>query len=178
LAPRHDPFRHWIEGRELASWNWIDLGTFIGPKKLEMVWLALVRGAAQITAVPRNAGTPFAVRVVIQPPAGVTPNVGYLVKGVVDGVVCAFQAQTNRTNLAEIAARVSSLVPAQPDEIAALLTNQARAVLGIAPRLVHLRSTGVIWAPADDQCVAGELLAADPAGPSWRITGRVLELSQ
>jgi hypothetical protein len=37
LASRHDPFAHWIEGRELASWSWIDLGRFEGPKKLEQV---------------------------------------------------------------------------------------------------------------------------------------------
>jgi hypothetical protein len=177
LAPRHEQFMHWVEGRELASWKWIELGRFDGPKKLEQVWLALIRGAVHVSAVPRNADTLFAVRVAVQPPAGVTPNLGYLVKGVIDGVVCAFQAQTDRTNLADIAIRLSSLVPAPPDEIAALLTSSTTAVLGVVPRLVHLRSTGVIWAPGDDRCVAGELLATQAVGSTWRIAGRVLELS-
>jgi hypothetical protein len=131
----------------------------------------------RLGGVPRNAETPFAVRIAVQSPAGVTPKLGYLVKGIVDGVVCAVQAQTNRTGLADIAARISRLVPTPPDEIAALLTSQARAVLGVVPRLVHLRSAGVIWAPADDRCVAGELLAEEAAGPTWRIMGRIFEVS-
>jgi hypothetical protein len=91
--------------------------------------------------------------------------------------VCAFQAQTNRTGIADIAARISRLVPAPPDEIAALLTSQDRAVLGVVPRLVHLRGAGVIWAPADHRCVAGELLAVQAAGTTWRIRGQVLKVS-
>lgn len=64
---------------------------------------------------------------------------------------------------------MSGLVPAPPDEIAALPISQARAVLGVVPRLVHLRGAGVIRAPADDRCVAGELLAEEAVGPTWRM---------
>jgi hypothetical protein len=31
-------------------------------------------------------------------------------------------------------------------------------------------------APSDDLCVAGELLAAEPTGPTWSLRGRIVEL--
>ena len=46
------------------------------------------------------------------------------------------------------------------------------------PCLVHLRGTGIQWNPADDLCVAGELLAAEPVDERWAIKGEIVELSR
>jgi hypothetical protein len=119
---------------------------------------------------------PFAVRLRIRAPQQVRPVLGYLVKGVFDGVVCAFRAHTDGSNVAELAARVSRNVPAPPTEIEALLLDLDKAVLGSVPRLLHLRGEGVIWSPADDLCVAGELLAEQPTSSRWAIKGKIVEL--
>lgn len=37
-------FDAWQQRRTLASFDWTDLGTFAGEKKLAQVWLALSRG--------------------------------------------------------------------------------------------------------------------------------------
>lgn len=177
LLRRDTTCRHWREHRELASWDWVDLSAFAGPKKLEAVWLALRRHDVHVADTPRAPNAPFAVRVTIRPPQGVVPRLGYLLKGIVDGVVCAFQAHTDRSSLVEVATRVSNIIEATPDEIQTLLVQQDGAVLGVVPRLVHKRGAGVIWAPSDDLCVAGELLAAEPTGPIWSLRGCVVELA-
>jgi hypothetical protein len=52
-------------------------------------------------------------------------------------------------------------------------------VLGVVPRLVKpYRDAGVQWNPADHRCVAGDLLPAEPVGPSWAIRGELVELSR
>jgi hypothetical protein len=56
------------------------------------------------------------------------------------------------------------------------LLNHSRAVLGRVPRLVMPRRDGVIWAPADDKYVAGELLLDSAEGVTWAIKGKILEL--
>ena len=47
LARRSEAFAHWQQGRELASFDGIDLGAFAGEKKLAQVWLALSAGRSR-----------------------------------------------------------------------------------------------------------------------------------
>jgi hypothetical protein len=169
-------FGNWHEGRELVSWDWIDLGAFAGEKKLEQVWLAIVRAGIRCASPCRSPGTPFAVRTTIRAPHGATLTLGYLIKGIFDGVVCAFQAHTDISTVTELAVRVSGLLCAPAVEIEAHLLNQEKAVPGSVPRLQHRRSQGVIWAPDDSFCLAGELLAEQPTSSTWAIKGRIVEL--
>jgi hypothetical protein len=169
LTARRAPFRHWAETRELASWDWVDLGRFSGEKKLEQVWLALARTTTTVASPGRTSGAPFAVRLTIRTPRSTTPALGALVKGVVDAR-CAWN------NLVELATRLARVIPASPEEIQALLANEDNAVLGAVPRLLHIRGAGVQWAPADDMCLAGELLAAKGTTDSWTLKGSIVEL--
>lgn len=176
LADWLSGFRHWRQSRELASWDWIDLAKFRGEKKLEQIWLALSRAPIDVASPGRGPDVAFAVYVAIRPPRGYPAVLGYFLKGIIDGVVCAFQAHTNRADVGELAARVSRVLPAAADEIEALLLDQDKAVLGIVQRLLHKRGDGVQWAPADDLCVAGELVAAEPTGSAWAIQGRLVQV--
>jgi hypothetical protein len=178
LAPRSGAFADWQQGRTLASFDWTDLGTFVGEKKLAQVWLALARERAQVeVAKPACAlETPFAVRVQDRPPQGRQPVLGNLVKGIVDGVICAFQAHTDTAVLPEVVARLAAVLPADPVELEEHLLDQRRAVLGVVPRLVSRYREGVKWDPADHLCVAGELFSVEPVGPRWAIRGELVEL--
>ena len=126
----------------------------------------------------RAPETPFAVRVQVRPPHGREPVWGGLVKGIFDGVICAFQAHTDTAVLPEVVARLATVLPADPAEIEAQLLDQRRAVLGVVQRLVYPYRKGVKWDPADHLCVAGELLAAEPVGERWAIRGELVELSR
>jgi hypothetical protein len=184
LAPWSGTFSDWQPVRKLASFDWINLDSFDGEKKLAKVWLALsralARGEVEVfeTASP---GTPFAVRVELRPPHGRKPVWGNLVKEIFDGVICAFQAHIDTGGLDGVVERLGNYLPADPQEIRRLLLDQNWAVLGAVLRLVYPFGSGVKWDPADHWCVAGELLAAEPdefAGSGWAIKGDLVELSR
>lgn len=177
LAPRSGPFTHWRQGRKLASFDWTDLGAFAGEKQLAQVWLALARGQAEVFA-PAARETPFAVRVQVRPPVNRQPVWGGLLKGVFDGVICAFQAHIDTAVLPEVTARLATILPADAAEIEGHLLDQRSAVLGAVHRLVSPYQAGVKWDPSDHLCVAGEVLAAKPVDGRWAIKGEIFELSR
>ncbi|GFM17222.1 uncharacterized protein PO1_contig-015-2 [Mycobacterium sp. PO1] len=178
LVPRSGSFTHWQEGRTLASFDWTDLGDFVGEKKLAQVWLALAQSQVELAEPACAPETPFAVRVQVRPPHGRQPVLGNLVKGIFDGVISAFQAHADTTVLPEVVARIATVLPADPAEIEKHLLDQRRAVLGVLPRLVSPYRESVKWDPADHWCVAGELLAADQVGPHWAIKGELIEVTR
>jgi hypothetical protein len=181
LAPRSGPFTDWQQGRTLVSFDWTNLGAFRRDKIPAQVWLALARRRGGEPGPALTAGTSFAVKVEIRPPHGKSPGLsGELVKGIIDGVVSAFQAHTETSTSGEVAARLAKVLPAYPAEIENLLLERRWAVLGPVARLVYLRDGAVQWNPGDDWCDAGELLAAEPkpADKGWAITGQIIQLSR
>jgi hypothetical protein len=175
LAPRSGTFADWQQERTLAPFDWIDLGASIGEKKLAQTWLALARGDVAVFE-SAAAEMPFAVRVQVRPPLGYQPVWGGLVKGIFDGVICAFQAHTDTTILPEVVTRLAKYLPADPVEISGQLLDRRRAVLGRVHRLVSPYRAGVKWDPVDHLCVAGELLSAEPVDRRWGIKGDLVEL--
>lgn len=148
------------------------------------MWLALSR--VEIEVFQRaEPDTPFGVRVEVRPPHRRTPVWGGLVKGIFDGVICAFQVHTDAAIPPEVLKRLAQELSAQAEgedleqEIDRLLRDPRRAVLGGVPRLVSPYRSGVKWDPSDHFCVAGELLAAEPESGDghWAIRGEVFELS-
>jgi hypothetical protein len=72
LNARSSSFGDWRTERVLASFDWTDLGAFVGEKRLAQVWLALVRGRLHTNPshYPLAPKTPFALKVWIRPPFG------------------------------------------------------------------------------------------------------------
>lgn len=178
LRSRSDGFDIWQQGRQLAAFGWTDLGAFAGEKLAAQVWLAVVRGQVKVAEPVCDRGTAFAVKVEVRPPHRHRRVLGNLVKGIVDGVVAAFQAHTDTTILQEAASRLATSLAADSAEIEHHLLDQRRAVLGSVPRLVRLSNDGVVWAPADEFCVAGELLRVEPIDEHWAFRGEVVEVSR
>ena len=177
LAPRWDSFTYWEEGRQLARFDWIDLGKFTGEKKLAQVWRAVARGEVQVDkAIQPEA--PFAVRLEVRPPKGHAPVWGGLVKGIFDGVICALQAHTGLPLPPEALERLASDLGKQSEAIEKLLIEPRWDVLGKVEKLVSPYRRGVKWNPSDHLCVAGELLAAESVvgDSSWTIRGHVSEV--
>lgn len=176
LVPRDAPLAAWHTGATVARWDPVDLGTFRGDKKLAAIWWALSGSTVEL-GEERAAQKPFGVRLSLYPPQGVHPQTASLVKPLMDGVVCAFQAHRDRSTVDEVAERLAETLDAPAAEIAARLTSERRAVLGAVPRLLHPRGNGVQWAPADHLLVAGSLLIMPPEGQSWRLDGLVHEVA-
>lgn len=180
LTPSMDrtTFANWREERQLASFDWVDLGKFAGERKLAQVWLALARGNTMPLFPAIEHGAAYAVRVEVRPPLGKEPTLASLVKGIFDGVICAFQAHTDETVLPTVAKRLAECFSATSEEIVRLLLDQSRAVLGTESRLVAPYRSGVKWYPADHLCVAGELLTGEPINDCWAIKGEVTQLAR
>jgi hypothetical protein len=177
LEDRRAEFSHWRPSRRLASWDWTDLGPLNGEKKLEQIWLALRRSHIDVDATARLHDAPFCVRVKIRPPIARSVAPAAIVKSFLDGIICAFQAHADQTTAAHVAERVSRTLAAPTDEIHALLLDSRQAVLGVVPNLVDPRSSGVIWAPADDYCVAAEVLIEPGTSETWSISGVIEEIT-
>lgn len=172
LVSRGAGFEHWRPVRRLARWGWTELGALAGEKKLEQAWLALSRAAAIVSGPVRDCQSPFSVRVRIRPPLGRQLLLPPLVKGVFDGVICAFQAHSDPSTVRELARRVVRNIPMDADEVEQLLFDRERAVLGSNAPLLR-RGEGVAWAPSDDHCVAGELAAEAAVDESWASPARL-----
>jgi len=164
---------HWCRGRELACWSPVLLGSFAGEKKLEQVWLALHRALIAPSGPPREADEPFAVIATVHPPPGQVASPAALVKGVLDGIVCAFQAHADLTTLTDVSARIARTLSIDRAEVRALLTTEERAVLGTVSRLVHVRSDGVQWKPSDNELVVADVRLGDPIGNEWALSGAI-----
>jgi hypothetical protein len=185
LTERGDSFTHWQKVDTLATFGWTGLGAFTGEKKLAQVWWAVSHGKAEVFG-SAEAGRPFGVRVEIRPPYGREPVWGGLVKGIFDGVICAFQIHTETAVPPEVLDLLVKHVGEQPEDreaspgkIERALRDPKRDVLGGVPRLVAPYRSGVKWDPSDHFCVAGELLAveAQPGDSGWEIKGEIVALS-
>jgi hypothetical protein len=180
LAARGDSFAHWREGRTLASFGWNHLRAFNSENRLAQVWLALWRGEVKTCFPVIAPDASFGVRIEVRAPRGRQPVWGGLVKGIVDGVICAFQTHSDRPISSEVLERLAKALGVQPEEIERYLRDQSRGVLGARRRLVSPYRSGVKWDPSDHFCVAGELLAAesDSGDDRWAIKGEIFELSR
>jgi hypothetical protein len=177
VEPRDAGFAAWRLGDELVSWPPVDVPGLAGEKKLEAVWLALHRAAITIAGVQRAASDPFAVELQVVPPQRTRPTTAALVKGVFDGVVCAFQCHQDAGTGPELAERLSRSLGSPTTELHSFLTRGDRAALGPTAKLLHFRGAGVQWAPADHLLVAGRLAVLPPSGEGWGLAGRLSAVS-
>lgn len=177
LDDRAAGFHHWIPARRLVSWDTIEVQAITSDNVLERVWLALQRGVVTLEEWRFDRQAPFSVRLVLRPPAGSIAAPAALIKGLVDGVICAFQADQGIEPVVDVAQRLARTMPADEEEITRGLLGIRQPPLGMVPRLVHARGSGVAWAPADEHCVAGELLLQPPGADTWTLSGEIHEIT-
>lgn len=177
LEPAAGAFRHWRPTATLVEFDELPISAPLAGPRLTDVWLALKRSPITPTSLHEAASdVRFAVMTRVAPPLGPRPVVVRQVKGVVDGIVCAFQAHGKRSTLDEMAARVARMTAASEDEIRRHLVDEERAALGVAKSLLHAWGDVVQWSPSDTRCVAGELLMEGGSGTDWTLSARVVAL--
>lgn len=93
-------------------------------------------------------------------------------KGVIDGLISAFQAHTRFDCPAGGLGTPRGIPSGAPDESGRHLIDPRRSVLGAVDRLVYPYQSGAKWNPSDHLCVAGELIRVDPPSERhWEIGG-------
>lgn len=177
LEPLSGRFDHWRPARSLASFDWCNLGASVEQTTAAHVWLALTLARPAVITQPIAPATPFAVNVHIRPPRGQEPRPDLRMKGILDGVIAAFQAHTDIAVLNDAADRLATVLPAASAEIARHLHDASRAVLGPVPQLVRPRGKAGVWNPGDHWCVAGELISEKPVDSCWAFRGEVIEVA-
>lgn len=165
-GPAQKEFRHWHTERDLAVLN-TDLGD--APPTLASIWWSLrtTTGSIRASPPPRGRDAPFALTLdVAGPAAGLRPG---LLKTVLDGTICGLQSQTDDVGAETVAPLIAATVGATTEDVRAALLDADGSALGLRPRLVHPRGSGVQWTPDDDLCVAARVLFS--AAEHWRISG-------
>ncbi len=106
-----------------------------------------------------------------------------LAKPIIDGVVSAFHAYKG-SDIEVLSQRLANKLNTTPYIIADLLCRRDRAILGerqvVSPlnrsNCVKNRSNCVKWDPADDLCLAAEIIAQPYSGKDWLISGKLYEI--
>jgi hypothetical protein len=162
-------FRHWACGESFATFHGVHLGSIT---KVGAVWAAL---RTQARPPRRVAPTPtrFVLRLrVTRPPTwpGLNRSAADLIKPLLDGIIAAYHSH------AELA--IPSRAQAESAGLGSLvdlprhLRDDRWAALGSRRLWWPNGGTRIQWNPADDYCVAAEILL-DPTLTSggWRLSG-------
>jgi hypothetical protein len=167
LAPAAAGFEHWLPSPPALRFEAV-LETAASQLTAGAVWLAVKRGQVTDTRSPFATSAQLGLRLRLTTRQPV--NAAAMVKPLVDGVLSAFH-QHDGTDANTVSERLSATLGVPSETIAALLADQAHAVLG-ETRLLWPWGTSVQWSPADHWVVACELLIA--TGDADRLTGELL----
>jgi hypothetical protein len=177
VAARSAAFRHWRCGEPVASWRGVPVPPLQEFTKLSDVWLAMKRHAWDARGQLPAGDAPFALRVrITRGRTGGASHVAAMVKPLLDGIVTAMHRHDGR-NLSDLGGRVARSTGATAEEVERHLMENSRAVLGTR-RLLWAWRDSVQWNPADDRCVAAEVVI-DEAGPgdTWSHSGELTSVA-
>lgn len=177
LVAKEKGFTYWAPGPTLATWNGLSVEPLSAYTKATSIWYSMKSRSDQILARPTHVPSRFGLRVVIHAQRGVGLNLAAVIKPVFDGVVAAFHRHDG-TMEAEVSRRLARVLNVDKREVDDLLRNGSVAVLGTR-RLLWPWSAAVQWNPADNRCVAGELLLQESnARRLWELSGELFEAKE
>jgi hypothetical protein len=154
-------FAHWERQRTVA----LIPTTRLTATECAPVWWAVAHANLELTDQPAPTEA-FAVRLLLHSPGPkLTPE---RVKGIVDGVVSALQAEEDPAAAHAGAPRVAAGLGETEADIRSALLDRRRAVLGLVRGL--RRPSG--WNPSDNRCVAADIRVRP--GHAWTVQGDVV----
>ncbi|MGI8552963.1 MAG: hypothetical protein ACR2PL_19580 [Dehalococcoidia bacterium] len=175
LASKADGFSHWRRGQTLAQWDRTRCEALRGEVNPAKYWFWLKQGAVTTTSLQGPAPDRFGISITIHAPTGTVLNLAGKTKSLFDGALAAFHSHDGSA-LLPLSERVSPTLGVAGAEVAKQLQDPSRAILG-RRRLLWLYREGVQWNPADDRCVAGELLLqTDRADHFWALSEELFEV--
>jgi hypothetical protein len=154
-------FAHWERQRTLALIPMTKLtATDCAP-----VWWAVANANLNLTDRPAPT-EPFALRLLLHTPGPkLAPD---RMKRIIDGVVCALQAEEDPVAAQAGAPRVAAQLGESEGVIAAALLDRRRAALGLVKGLRRPSA----WNPSDNRCVAADIRLRP--GDAWTVQGNVV----
>lgn len=160
----------WEERATLAAFSSVELPHLSADSKPASVWLALHEATVDVFDQGVWPG-PFGLRLRLELPGALRSLVA-LLKPLIDGVTAAFGTYQG-SQLGLVSERLGRQLARESATVAGLLSRQERAVLG-ACQLVVPRAAGVQWQPADERCLACELVVERTGAGAIELAGQVV----
>jgi hypothetical protein len=136
--------------------------------KLADVWLNMKHGLNELLNESEEIPEKFVLKMRLKAPKYLRPSLSNLLKPLIDGAVASFHVHNGIHNK-QIVERLSRNLGLSQTEISSSLYDNAHAVLG-ERNLLWPWGNSVQWNPADDCCVAAEIL--------WETSSdRIIEFS-
>lgn len=168
-------FSYWKHGKVLASFEEVRCEPFSRLSPAD-IWYSMKTGGGLNPLVFRHSSY-FGLQIALSKPNPHIPvNLAGEVKPIFDGVISALH-QHDGNDGDEVSRRISSRLGKEPRELLELLNEPSTNVLGTR-RLVWRRATYVQWNPADERCVAGELVLDEDSTSEHTISGRLFEVEE
>ena len=172
MQPPGQGFRYWNATNIVHTWCDVTMTPLDSARSPAPVWHAMRRALNGIACDPISTPS-FGMRVTLSAPRAF--NVARHVKALFDGLISAFHRH-NGSDIHEISQRVSSRLGVSATQVSEMLMSTDGVALGPKCLLKRFRD-GVQWHPADDKCVAAELLITeDPNG--WQLSGELFEVEE
>jgi hypothetical protein len=170
-------FRYWRRADRFARVESAGCGPLSEFTKVAAVWHATKTAATIRLDVPRIVlDTLFALSATVHCADDARPNPAAIIKPLFDGIIAALHFHDHPI-VDDIAERIGHSVGVDPDDVAALLSDPSEAVLG-GRRLAWCWRQGVQWNPADDRCLAGDLIVLPPSldAPPWSFAASLFSI--
>lgn len=148
-------FEAWTRGSVLAEWSRIPMPELTEATKPARVWYAMAKAEIDVATTVEDQ-QPFGLCLLLEVPPGGRIAPAKIVKPLIDGTIAALHCHDGST-LAELSRRLSAQISVHPETIGMMLVDDRSAVLG-PRRLLWARAESVQWNPADDRCLAVEVL--------------------
>jgi hypothetical protein len=166
-------FRHWRQRRSLARWN-LETTTPDMFRSASRTWW-LMRSQPENVQIGSGPSLGwFGLRIQIHAHDRYRANAATLIKPLFDGVISAFHAHTGQ-KIDSIAGILSGRLSVSAEEVKSYLLSSEIAVLGARQLLWPWRDS-VQWNPADERCVAGELVLGPREDVGITLSGELFEV--
>lgn len=174
-AKRHNRFVHWRSQDKLVQWE-TSCEALGASTSATSIWYWMKRGVCEARGTVRREPSRFGLTVTIRAPTGSLPNLAALVKPLFDGIISAFHSHDG-AKLQQVSHRIAAKLDVEAAEVAEHLLSDNVSVLG-RKQLVWPWRESVQWNPADELCVAGELvlLADERRGSPWQLSGQLFRV--
>lgn len=166
-------FDHWQRGVTRAHWHRAPVPPLRADTKPSAIWAAVKAAGVQVDS--ETVSGPFGLSVVIQHPPNARPRPVDVVKPVFDGVIAAFHRHVGPPEaLALAATRIALQLGLPAATVKGWLAASDASLLGDRA-VVRPYRDGVQWNPADERCLAADLLV-EPASTEWAISGEIFSI--
>jgi hypothetical protein len=167
-------FYYWQSHRTLATWENVLIPRLTGKITVGNIWFHIQSATLELLLMPKQSLKQYGLTIIIKVPDSTRVQLANVVKPIIDGLVSSFHAYQG-TEVDQISQCLGDELRQDPEVISHMLLQQNRAILGVR-QMVQPYRNHIKWNPADDQCLAAELLVQPHPVKDWQISGKLFEI--